>query len=199
MPGALHEDVVSTFIQGFGSACAGLPSDIHSKIHINTGLDFDGFEGRYAGSEKIADVGIQVCNINDKPEMRLVVEVGFSETYEDMVRDARLWLEGTSTVSTAVLVQLRESPKYACPTSNLDPDQFDYPSVTVMEDYLFGPDYAGQVYGPVVFSAFTWFGRLSSASVETWRRDPTSGLAVLDGNRMVSSNPFLENMPDSNT
>src|SRR5205809_5841819 len=114
MPGALHEDVVSTFAQGFVSARAGLPLELRSKIQVNTGLDFTMFEGKYAGSQKIADVRIQARNVNGKPEMRLAVEVGFAERYEDLVRDIQLWLEGTSTVSVVLLVQLEESAKYSC-------------------------------------------------------------------------------------
>lgn len=41
-------------------------------------------------------------------------------------------------------------------------------------------------YGPVVHQGFTWAGRLSEAFIEIWKRNPETGLAEKDGERLVS-------------
>jgi hypothetical protein len=48
-----------------------------------------------------------------------VVEAGFSENYENLVADARLWLEGMPTVNMVLLVKITESPVYISPTQDL--------------------------------------------------------------------------------
>jgi hypothetical protein len=48
-------------------------------------------------------------------ELKWVLEVGFAETYEQLVEEMELWLEGTDSVSIAVLVKFIETPAYKCP------------------------------------------------------------------------------------
>ena len=76
------------------------------------------FEGQYCGSTKTADLAVQIINADDQLETKLVVEIGFSEEYDDLIEDAKLWLEGMRTVSMCVLVGFEEDPKYSCPVDN---------------------------------------------------------------------------------
>ena len=47
-----------------------------------------------------------------------VVEKGFSESYGDLVNDARLWLEGNHEVRMVILIKIKEDPKYQNPIQN---------------------------------------------------------------------------------
>ena len=73
------------------------------------------FEGEYYGSVKIADLAVQITNADGELETKLVVEIGFSEKYEDLINDIKLWLEGMNSVSMCVLVCFEEEPPYRCP------------------------------------------------------------------------------------
>ena len=42
----------------------------------------------------------------------MVFEIGFSQDYEDLVKDAKLWLEGMKSVNICVVVGFEEEPKY---------------------------------------------------------------------------------------
>jgi hypothetical protein len=53
-------------------------------------------------------------------ELRFVLEVGFFESYENLVRDTEMWLEGREDVSVLTLAKFEESSKYRCPVRNLN-------------------------------------------------------------------------------
>jgi hypothetical protein len=85
----------------------------------------NGFEGQYSGSAKIPDLGVQIINADGQFETKMVVEIGFSEDYEALTNDAKLWLEGMSSVSLCVLISFEEKPQYQCPiNSNMDEEKF---------------------------------------------------------------------------
>jgi hypothetical protein len=62
------------------------------------GEEMKGFSGEYAGSSKVADLAIQINNADDELENKMDFEIGFSQDYEDLVKDAKLWLEGMKSV-----------------------------------------------------------------------------------------------------
>jgi hypothetical protein len=62
-----------------------------SKICVVTGTDFLGFAEPYGESTKQPDVAVRV---RGSYWPTLVVESGWSEGYDDLVEDARLWLVG---------------------------------------------------------------------------------------------------------
>lgn len=68
---------------------------------------------------KIADLAVKFRNHSGTLKVKFVLEVGFSESYEQLAREARLGVDGTLTVSVCVLVDLQENPRYRCPTSHL--------------------------------------------------------------------------------
>jgi hypothetical protein len=104
----------------------------------------------------------------------LVLEVGFSETYEKLVEDTQLWLEGNSKVSMVTLVKFCETPKYSCPVS-LDEDNdnsleslgipLDFRAFDENEITLEGE------YGPAIYKRYMWVGEVSEVFVENWVRD----------------------------
>lgn len=45
------------------------------------------------------------------------------ETYEELIQDARLWIEGNHDIRTAILIKVEEDPGYLSLTSKLEDDQ----------------------------------------------------------------------------
>jgi len=86
---------------------------------------FTGFEGQYTGSSKVPDLALLSRNVNRVNEPKFILEVGLSETYEQLVQDAKLWLEGTRDVLVVVLVKFTENPKYRCPIPNVTVKDLD--------------------------------------------------------------------------
>ena len=185
MPFAVHESITYPFSCGFFGAVAGLPLSVRSRMNIATKQDFRGFTGRYSGSSKTPGLAVKFENAAGEHEIKCVVEVGFSETYEDLVEDARLWLEGKEEVSLVVLVKFTENPGYQCPARDLDDEElerleFPEPADIRVRDFTS----AGE-YGPVMYNGLQWVGQISEAFMELWRRDPDTGLAFRDGRRRV--------------
>jgi hypothetical protein len=159
-----------------------LPDQLSSRINVTANQDDFGFGGSYTGSEKIADLAVEFENDAGKYEKKFVLEVGFSETYEDLVRDVTLWLEGKHEVAIAVLVKFEETPSYQCPVRDEDFEALEFPSVPEINEVDFKLE---KEYGPVVYKGLHWVGCISAAYMEVWKRNPVTGLATKNGNRIV--------------
>jgi hypothetical protein len=182
MASPVHESVISIFFEGFVNAKALLTQNMRPDMIITHNENFNLFGGQYKGSAKTPDLVVEFRNAAGELEPKFVVEVGFSEAYEDLVDNVRLWLEGTRCVSVAVLVKFYETPRYRRPhlddkeVKQLSDDTTDISN----EPFVFEGE-----YGPVKLRGSTWVGNISEAFMEVWRRDPTTGSALQDGNRMV--------------
>jgi hypothetical protein len=175
MPSPLHESVVSLLNKRIIAAQLKLPRDVERSITTQTGRDYKRFEGRWEGSKKKPDLAIQVKNAAGNLEVKWVLEIGFSETYNDLVDDTKLWLEGRSDVSTVILIKIKETPRYQCPIS-LDDDlnQLGIPLTEV--EVLFSDVIFTGEYGPATYRGKTWVGEISEVIMEVWKRD-TNGSA----------------------
>ena len=90
-------------------------------------------------------------------------------------------MEGTHGVSVSVLVKFYETPKYKRP--HLDDEEINQLSDTTEirnEPFVFEGE-----YGPVNLRGLTWVGCISEAFAEVWRRNPATGSALQDRNRVV--------------
>jgi hypothetical protein len=123
MPSPVHETIQFGFTRAIAEAEADLP--LPARCFCVTGQKMNGFRGQYFGSAKTADLAVQIINADDRLETKTVFEIGFSEDYEALIKGARLWLEGISSVSLCVLVSFEEEPRYQCPVDdNMDEEKF---------------------------------------------------------------------------
>ena len=177
MPSPVHESIAAIFVSGFAVAQASLPAPLRTEITLSVNQEYNEFEGKYKGRVKAPDLAVEFA---DYP--KFVLEVGVSETYTDLVDDAKLWLEGTKHVSTVVLAKFDESPKYRSPVNaeDLKETDFSQPSPVRSDFTLIGD------YGPAMYKGMKWTGEFAVAYMEIWTRDPGTGLAVRHGARIVS-------------
>lgn len=78
----------------------------------------------------MTDLAVKFRSHSGALEVKSVLEVGFSESHEQLAREARLWIDGTSTVSVCVLINLQENLRYRYPTSylsNADVERLELP------------------------------------------------------------------------
>jgi len=184
LPSPMHEKILPIISDGFGLTLRRLPPSIRRRIAIVRNQGFAAFQGKYNGSQKAPDLALQVTNDAGGREVKFVVEVGLSESYEELISDAKMWLEGTRTVSLVMLIKFEETPRYECPTKNLTDRQlaelrFPQPIEIMNEPFtLTGP------YGPAVYKGLVWMGKVSGF-FEFWGRNSLSGLATCVTSRMV--------------
>ena len=175
--GSIHEKAVSTVSTAFTLACDKLPIMDQDRIHIVTNQTFTNFQGDYRRSEKIPDAALEVETIEGKIELKFILEVGLAETYEMLVKDAKMWLEGTKTVTIVMLVKIEEEPAFKCPLRSSSEDGICEHEVDVQEEIteemfsLAGP------YGPAVYKGVSWVGTITGF-IEIWTRDPDTHLAI---------------------
>ncbi|KAG0127184.1 hypothetical protein HOY82DRAFT_523576 [Tuber indicum] len=185
MPSPIHGKVISTVSEGFNLARSSLPTQLREWINIIYNQTFRSFKRGYRGSQKVPDTAVQVKNAAGTLEVKFVLEVGHAETYDDLVWDARMWLERTDTVSAVMLVKIHEDPAYH-PTSRLSDEEFDnieFPPSEQVSQELFSLDDA---HGPACFNDLRWVGRITG-SIENWKHNPTSQLAI----RMLGPHNYL--------
>jgi len=184
-PSALHEQAISTISQGFVLAIHKVSPELRRRISIVTNEQLNGFVSQYKGSHKIPDMALKTWDTAGRYKTKFVLEVGLTETYEMLLEDMKMWLEGRNDVSAVMLVKLQEDPDYHCPTRNLS-DQ-DYAHQSFHEAGEIGGDDFTLVtsYGPALYKGYVWVGRVSGF-FEIWKREPVSGSAICTSNRIVS-------------
>jgi len=137
MSSSIHASVISTIHEGFSVARRSLPLHIQDRMNIARDQRYKIFGGIYTGSRKVPDLALDIENHMGVSQVKFVAKVGFSETYEELVQDAKLWLEGNTTVSLFMLVKLEEDPCYRCPMQNLTQSEFaklELPPMNEIED-----------------------------------------------------------------
>jgi hypothetical protein len=153
-------------------------------IHVATNRVYTDFMDEYEGSEKVPDLSVSFMGVDGRLELKLVVEVGFSEKYSDLIGDTKMWLEGGGhEVSAVILVNIEESPSYRSPLLDLEDEEIE--QLELSRQHRINFDAEGD-FGPITYKGLVWVGRITSIFMEVWKKDSQSGLATLDGNRMVS-------------
>jgi hypothetical protein len=116
----------------------------------------------------------------------LIQEVGFMESYSELVQSFSGWFQRLPDLKVAVLVKIDETPNYKNPLLKkavFDDSNFAPPtSLTQSDVQLQDP---ANPNGPLRILGFTWVGELT-AFVEIWVRDPGTGKPVMRGQRIVS-------------
>lgn len=148
------------------------------------------------GIKKQADVSFSYGT--DPAFPSLVWEVGFTESYADLLEDARQWLEKSGgAVKLVILVKLEEGKPSMRPTiANSMKEQDDHKQIDSDNSDDPGEEEAnadsGQLgsdpdsYQNLRRSCKTddWVGRITGF-LETWRYEEVSGKMVQDGSRIV--------------
>jgi hypothetical protein len=166
----LHKSVSSILAMKFSTIQHFLTLEFERKINIKFCQDYMRFGDQWEGSQKRPDLAFERVNVDRAPEIKWVLETGFSKNYRRLVRDAKLWLKGCLEVSMVVLVKFHETPLYRCPISPQDNlEQLGIPRKMVQ--LLFNDFVSDGEYGPVRYKGLTWVGTISEIYLERWRRD----------------------------
>ena len=163
-----------------------LPDHLQDKTEVISEQDFVGFTGAWRNSGKRPDFGVQVKDTNGNFELKWVLEVGFSESYDDLQEDARLWLEGYPEISMVTLFKFLETPKYRRPIDFNDDDDDDRLRALGIPNNMLDIKQADvtlvQQFGPATYQGYQWVGQITEVYMESWIRDP-GGSAMKHGNR----------------
>jgi hypothetical protein len=183
MPSPLRESIIPLLTKEIIVTTKSLPQHIDNTIFTSFNLDCNGFRDKWAYSQKRPDLAIRVENAFGELEFKWVLEVGFAETYEQLVEDMKLWLEGCESVSMAVLVKFTETPAYKCPVSfDQDLEELCIPSMPAevrSRDVVANGD-----FGPIFYRDQQWVGHISGAFMEVWKRDTNTDTAKRQGDRI---------------
>ena len=184
--GPIQATLVSTLYYGFFLAIGSLPPSIQDRVSIATITKYEEFQGIYTWSERVPELGLNVYSDMRSEEVKFVAEVAFLETYEELVQNAKLWLEGNKTVSLVMLVKLEEDPCYRRPIQDLTESEFGELEFPPWDEIRNQPFALSGPYGPAEYKGFKWVGKVSGF-FEFWAPDPVTRLASRITTRMVSN------------
>lgn len=191
----LHNSILDELSKVFHQAEKVVDPSYGLSITARANTECHGFEGPYAGSVRIPDLGVEF-ELHEASELRLVVEVGFSEEHEHLKESARVWLEGYPSVALVVLIKLDEDPIYRNPLCELEDDEIKDlnlpPSGHMLKELL--ADGTIPTLGPICYRGAQWTGRLSSVWVERWSGDE-NGKANKTGPGVVRRSCWRRSLP----
>lgn len=193
MPSGVHEIFASPFIVSYGLATQDLRHEIARQIDVVGSQRVGAFGGAYEGSKKEPDVLFKYAQQNDNVLYTAVVEIGFAETYEELIEDVKLWIGGNMDMRTVVLIKVEENPRYCSPTSKLEDDEvkdLGFPDLKDLNASMVVLTDPNDSFGPLQINNLVWVGKMS-VFLEIWKRDTVSGEAKQQGTRSVSCAPFL--------
>ncbi|KAK3174165.1 hypothetical protein OEA41_001409 [Lepraria neglecta] len=171
-----------------------LRSEVARQMHVIGNQTVGAaFTGAYEGSRKESHVLFKYKGQDHNVLYTAVVEIGFAETYEELINDVKLWIEGTRDIRTVILIKVEENPRYYSPTSKLEDDKvkdlgfLDRGGLNTSMVSLKDPNNS---FGPLQINNLVWVGEIG-VFLEIWKRDTMNGEAKQQGTRSVSCTSFL--------
>ncbi|MCJ1481294.1 hypothetical protein MMC06_001451 [Schaereria dolodes] len=186
MSSGVHEPLAATFIEQFGVAKAFLSPANRKQLAIVGAQEVGSFQGSYQSSSKEPDALFVYPPPNGPISYTCAVEVGFSERYEDLVEDIRLWIEG-ARMRMVILINVDEAPRYRCPTYGLQDDEIEdleLPAIRALNTSMVSLEDKTDRFGPLQMHGLTWVNKMN-AFLEIWKPDGITGEAKQEGDRKV--------------
>ena len=184
----MHETLAAPFSPCTFIARQDLRPEIAKQISVVGSQRVDAFTGAYEGSEKEPDVLFKYEGQDLNVLYTAVVEIGFAETYEELIDDAKMWIEGNRDIRTVILIKVDENPPYRSPTSKLEDDEVEdlgFPNPKDLRTSLVIPKDLNDSFGPLQINNLVWVNKMG-VFLEIWKRDAVNGEAKQQGTRSVS-------------
>lgn len=192
MPSSVHETLASPFIRKLEVAASNLRPDIERRVDVVGTQKVGRFTGAYEGSKNEPDVLFNYAGLDRDVRYTAIVEIGFTETYEHLIDDVTMWIEGNRHIMTAILIKVEEDPRYRSPTCNMENsevEKLEFPKPADLKTSMVILEDANNSYGPLKIKNLIWVGTMA-VFLEIWKRDPEDGKAKRQGIRRVNY-PFF--------
>ena len=193
MPTPVHEHFAPPFFDGKFVAKQNLRPEIASRISVVGTQKVGAFTGAYKGSKKEPDMLFKYKGQDHKVLYTAVVEIGFTETYEELIDDIKLWLEGNRDIRTVILIKVEENPQYYSPTRKMEDDEvkdLGFPDFSELDTSMVTLKDPNDSFGPLQINNLVWVGK-TDVFLEIWKRDIVNGEAKQQGTRSVSCTSSL--------
>ena len=169
MPSAIHHSVCSVISNGIVGALSAMPPAVRRQFHVRGAVSRVLKLGRYM-STRIPDVELRSdVNGNGIKKTVMVVETGFSQSYESLRQDVQQWFDGCSSMRMVILVDVNEKPSYKNPLRGLSAeDIISLLAATAEEEVVEAQP--GSPWAGFCLRGFPFFGALDGY-LEVWIRD----------------------------
>ncbi|KAI9680347.1 MAG: hypothetical protein M1829_001233 [Trizodia sp. TS-e1964] len=178
----IHRAIIPTFYHGFYNLEHTLPPSLVRRLLYTSDSMERAFLGPARSSFRTASF---VLHLNSETsgdaggiEPRFVVEIGYNDPEQEMHEAVRLWLGYIHTVQKVFLIRIAETPKWRDPT--LDLSNEDRRSL-FLDTVSSSPDWNAEI--PKQLKQYSWINQIS-IWLEVWVRDPLTGKAMQEGERI---------------
>lgn len=130
---------------------------------ISSGKEFIEFGGKYEGSVKVPDLALELKDANGFFQPLVVLEVGMTETYEELLEDIHLWMSCDS-IQMIIILNVKETQRYRFPENARDRMPTEIASISKNDFHLLG------AWGPVIYQGFTFVDAISEVLLEVWTK-----------------------------
>ncbi|KAK9243340.1 hypothetical protein V1506DRAFT_562151 [Lipomyces tetrasporus] len=146
----------------------------HTVGHISEcGSTTQSIGGEYIGGRKEPDGGFIYKARSSAYKLMIAIEVGTSETYDKLLDDKDMWINGKG-VNVVILVCFDELPPFRNPNTRYT----NIAGLAAEKDAMarsIGETVETNItlgyYGPLEYRDHTWIGELNKAFIEVWRQD----------------------------
>ncbi|KIW25454.1 uncharacterized protein PV07_08626 [Cladophialophora immunda] len=176
----VHQRPINFLAQVIRSAIPSLDVDV-----VQGGPTVTLLHGEADRESKQADLSIYE-EIDGDDKLKWVLEVGFTETYDDLLKDVRSWLTGREhEVAFGVLMQITEEPAHHCPLADISDEEFEARGLKSRQDISRSDFVMEGEYGPVSYQGDRWAGQIKEIFWEVWRLNSQTQEIELVGEREV--------------
>lgn len=168
MEGMRHNHVVKWVNKLATLAEQNFDTSISRKFRSIDNVRLGYSKGEWNGSFRKSDFAIAWQMDGGGTDIHTIVEVGSSQSRNQLREVAKIYLEGAPQTSRVILIDLVETPKYVQPT-NLNIDELKNIKSTEFQ--------VDSDQGPVWYKGIRWVGH-NTISWEVWERDPKNGNPV---------------------
>lgn len=102
-PTLLHKSLGPILADLIHNAIKYLPESMRTNFQARNSQEYVGFRDNTSGTGKIPDLAVSYRLPNRNRELVLVLEVGFSQSWADLIRIATRWLEKTGEVRIVLI------------------------------------------------------------------------------------------------
>ncbi|KIW25453.1 uncharacterized protein PV07_08625 [Cladophialophora immunda] len=177
-PSAMHEVAV-----GFIEGCFRSVTD-PTTVGFVRNEDYE-LKGEGPDPTKKADLALDEFT-HGGHKYRWVLEVGFSETYDELLEDIQTWLTRSGgDIVHGVLMKITEEPPYRCPLPGVSDEELERRGLKSHDDISEDDFVMEGEYGPVSYQGDRWVGEIKEVFWEVWRLDPETRQLRLVAQREV--------------
>ena len=173
---SVHESVTNIIIKEFSVIKKSFSETWDFDITSNQ--NFKKFARQYSEFFKTSDFTVKFTDLTWSIQSKFIVKIDFSETYEQLVKNVKLWLKNTNHIIVIVLMKFIKILNY---------QSSDFQIENLVNQNFFKTSELNELhftmndeYDSVSYKKFRWVRVILKTFLKVWKRNLTTKLTMTD-------------------